>query len=145
MCDLSEPHYHDEDKAREHLENVRWPNGPVCPHCGRDGRIYPIKARKEQKIRAGVYKCNDCDGQFTVTVGTVFERSKVSLHKWLAANHTLCASKKGCSAKHLQRMLGVSYPTAWFMAHRLREAMCKVDPAPRGSEGSTVEVDETYW
>jgi transposase-like protein len=145
MCDLSSPHFHDEEKAREHLENVRWPDGPICPHCGCVGRIYPIKARKERKIRAGLYKCGDCDGQFTVTVGTVFERSKVPLNKWLAANHMMCASKKGCSAKQLQRMLGVTYKTAWFMAHRIREAMRETNPEPMGGDGQTVEVDETFW
>jgi transposase-like protein len=145
MCDLSAPHFHNEEKAREHLEAIRWPNGPVCPHCGCDGRIYPIAARKERKIRAGLYKCGDCDGQFTVTVGTVFERSKVPLHKWLAANHLMCASKKGVSAKQLERMLGVTYKTAWFMAHRIREAMRETNPAPMGGDGQTIEVDETFW
>lgn len=144
MCDLSAPHFHDEDKAREYLENVRWPNGPVCPHCGCVGRIYPIKARKERKIRAGLYKCNDCDGQFTVTVGTVFEKSKVPLNKWVAASHLMCASKKGISSMQLHRMLGVTYKTAWFMAHRLRESMRELNPGAMGGEGSTVEVDETF-
>lgn len=142
MCDISAPHFHDKNKAREYLEKVRWPNGPICPHCGCDGRIYPIKAREERKIRAGLYKCNDCDGQFTVTVGTVFEKSKVPLNKWVIASHLMCASKKGISAMQLHRMLGVTYKTAWFMAHRLRESMRELNPGAMGGEGSTVEIDE---
>jgi len=147
MCDLTAPHFHDEKAARKHLEEVRWPNGrPVCPHCGCDGRIYPIKANKESKVRAGLYRCNDCNNQFTATVGTVFEGSKVPLHKWLMANHLMCASKKGISSKQIERMLGVSYKTAWFMTHRIREAMRAPMPkAKLGENGGTVEADETYW
>lgn len=118
MCDLSNPVFHDKDKAREHLEAIRWPEGAVCPHCGGCERIYSIKGARD-----GLYKCGDCKKQFTVTVGTVFERSRVPLNKWLMAVHLMRASKKGMSAHQLHRMLGVTYKTAWFMSHRIREAM----------------------
>ena len=145
MCDLTSPYFQDEDSAREYLENKRWPYGPVCPHCGGTERNYPIKADESKKIRKGLYQCNDCDKQFTVTVGTVFERSKVPLNKWLLATYLMCSSKKGISAKQLERSLGVTYKTAWFMAHRIREAMRDDSPSLLGGEGSTVEVDETFW
>ncbi|MFP5329399.1 MAG: IS1595 family transposase [Alphaproteobacteria bacterium] len=136
---IYQPHFLDEDKAREHLESIRWPDGPECPHCGL------INATKltGKAHRKGVYQCNKCREQFTVTVGTVFERSKVPLHKWLLATHLMCASKKGISAHQLHRMLGVTYKTAWFMAHRIREAM-KQEGGPLGGAGSDVEADETY-
>ena len=108
------------DKAREYLEALRWPNGVVCPHCGVVGGHYLLQGKA---TRPGVYKCGSCASQFTVTVGTVFERSKVALNLWLQAVHLMCASKKGISAKQLERMLGVTYKTAWFMSHRIREAM----------------------
>src|SRR5690606_28386886 len=95
--------------------------------------------------RPGVYKCRSCRKPFTVTVGTLYERSHIPLHKWVLATHLLCASKKGMSAHQLHRMLGVTYKTAWFMAHRIREAMREVSPDPLGGGGKTVEVDETYW
>lgn len=145
MCDLTAPEFQDEDIARQHIEASRWPNGPVCPHCGGVERIYPIKANEKKKIRKGLYKCNDCFKHFTVTVGTVFEGSRVPLNKWLMAIHLMCASKKGISAHQLHRMLGVTYKTAWFMAHRVREAMREETPTPMGGGGSTVEVDETFW
>lgn len=144
MCNLHLPYFNDPDEARKHLESLRWPNGPVCPHCGGFERIYPIQADEKKKIRPGLYQCNDCHNQFTVTVGTVFERSKVGLHKWLAACYLMCSSKKGISAKQLERSLGVTYKTAWFMAHRLREAMCDGNPGLLGGGGKTVEVDETF-
>jgi len=144
MCNLTEKHFNDEAAAREYLENLRWPNGAACVHCGGTERIYPVTARKERKIREGLYKCGDCDQQFTVTVGTVFESSKVPLHKWVAATHLMCASKKGISSKQLERMLGVSYKTAWFMSHRIREAMREDGPGLLGGGGKTVEVDETF-
>ena len=134
------PQFTDEDKAREHLEALRWPEGPFCPHCGSFGCT-----RMEGKAhRKGLVQCNDCRQQFTVTVGTVFERSKVPLHKWLLANHLLCSSKKGMSAHQIGRMLGVTYKTAWFMVHRIREAMRNDAPGPMGGAGGTVEVDETF-
>lgn len=147
MTDLQNPIFHDEDKAREALEAVRWPHGPCCPHCGNANadKIALIEGKKRSH-RPGLRYCNECKGQFTVTVGTVFERSKIKLSKWWLATHLLGASKKGMSAHQLHRMLGVTYKTAWFMAHRIREAM-KEDVAssgPLGGEGKTVEADETY-
>lgn len=141
MTDITTPHYHDETKAREHLEAIRWPEGPTCPHCG----SFNATRLEGKKHRAGLVQCNDCREQYTVTVGTVFERSKVPLHKWLLCNHLLCASKKGMSAKQIERMLGVTYKTAWFMCHRIREAM-KVDETdgPLGGPEAVVEADETY-
>lgn len=142
---LNHPVFTDADKAREHLEAQRWPNGPICPHCG---NIDParITAMKGKAHRPGLYNCMECRQQFSVTVGTVFERSKIALNKWLLATFLLTSSKKGMSAHQLHRMLGVTYKTAWFMAHRIREAM-KEDVAsagPIGGEGKTVEADETY-
>jgi transposase-like protein len=134
--------YNNEESARKHLESVRWPDGPVCPHCGGLERNSQLQGKSH---RAGLYFCGDCRQQFTVTVGTVFEDSKVPLHKWLYANHLMCASKKGISSKQLERVLGVSYKTAWFMSHRLREAMDTGMGGPLGGNGSPVEVDETYW
>lgn len=141
MTNITAPHFHDETKAREHLEAIRWPDGPTCPHCG----SFNATRLEGKKHRAGLVQCNDCREQFTVTVGTVFERSKVPLHKWLLCNHLLCASKKGMSAKQIERMLGVTYKTAWFMCHRIREAM-KVDETdgPLGGGSRIVEADETY-
>lgn len=118
--DITDPIFTDVDKAREQLESVRWPNGPVCPHCSESESITKLEGEKH---RPGLYQCNQCRKQFTVTVGTVFERSKIPPNKWLLATHLLCASKKGMSAHQLHRMLGVTYKTAWFMAHRIREAM----------------------
>ena len=142
---LDNPIFQDADKAREHLEAQRWPHGPICPHCG---NIHPdrIKKMEGKAHRAGLYNCMECREQFTVTVGTVFERSHVPLNKWLLATFLLSSSKKGMSAHQLHRMLGVTYKTAWFMAHRIREAM-KEDvksAGPIGGEGKTVEADETY-
>lgn len=143
---LTDPIYTDVNKAREHLERIQWPNGPVCPHCGSVEEIAKVEGKKRSH-RPGLYYCNACKGQFTVTVGTVFERSKIPLNKWVLATHLYAASKKGLSAHQLHRMLGVTYKTAWFMAHRIREAM-KEDvksSGPLGGEGKTVEVDETYF
>src|SRR5262249_54965177 len=109
------------------------------PHCG----LIDATQLKGSHHRPGLYQCNACREQFTVTVGTVFERSKIGLHKWLLATHLLCASKKGMSAKQIERMLGVTYKTAWFMCHRIREAM-KDDGSPLGGEGMIVESDEAF-
>lgn len=138
---IYQPHFLDADKAREHLESIRWPDGPECPHCG----LINATALKGKKHRKGLYQCNACREQFSVTVGTVFERSKVPLHKWLLANHLIVSSKKGISAHQLHRMLGVTYKTAWFMMHRIREAMKSTPTGPMGGEGRTVEADETYF
>jgi transposase-like protein len=144
MCDIHSPQFNDETAARQHLEAQRWPKGPICPHCGGIERIYPVQANKDKKVRDGLYHCNDCNGQFTVTVGTIFEGSKVPLHKWLMATYMMASSKKGVSSKQLERSLGVTYKTAWFMSHRIREAMKSDDTAAFGSTGGAVEVDETF-
>ena len=145
MFDITNEIYNNADKAREHLESIQWPDGPNCPHCGNfDGdRIRKLQGKS---TRPGVYKCNECRKPFSVTVGTVFERSKIPLNKWVLASHLMASSKKGISSHQLHRMLGVTYKTAWFMAHRIREAM-KEDvqsSGPIGGEGKTVEADETY-
>jgi transposase-like protein len=136
--------YSDEDKAREFLETQRWPNGAICPHCGAEGESYRLnpKANGKTHVRAGVWKCGGCRKQFTVKVGTIFEDSHIPLTTWLRAIHLLCASKKGMSAHQLHRMLGVTYKSAWFMAHRIRYAMSQ-EPLSSKLKG-TVEVDETY-
>ena len=140
MTNITNPIFQDADKAREHLEAVQWPDGPVCPHCeSKNARKLRGKAH-----RPGLHQCNSCREQFTITVGTVFERSKVPLHKWLLATHLLTASKKGMSAHQLHRMLGVTYKTAWFMAHRIREAMQDDEQEPLGGKGKAVEADETF-
>lgn len=137
MDDILAPRFIDPVAARKHLEALRWPDGAECPHCGL------INATAISGGRDGLYQCNNCREQFTVTVGTVFERSKVALNKWLLCNHLLVSSKKGISAHQIHRMLGVTYKTAWFMCHRLREAM-KDDSGPLGGEGKTVEADEAF-
>lgn len=151
MENITAPQFTDEDKAREHLEALRWPNGPFCPHCGslnakrlpaQYGR--PSKAHPEGAIRKGVIQCNDCRQQYSVTVGTLFERSKIPLHKWLLATFLLSSSKKGMSAHQLHRMLGVTYKSAWFMFHRIREAMRDESGDKLGGGGGMVEVDETF-
>ncbi len=140
--DLRAAIYHDEDKARAHLEALLWPQGPVCPRCGvMDDRITKLAGKS---TRPGVYKCKDCRKPFSVTVGTVFERSKVPLTKWLLAAQLMASSKKGFSALQLMRMIGTNYETAWFMFHRLREAAADPKGGPLGGEGKIVEVDETY-
>jgi transposase-like protein len=141
--DMTSPIYTNAESARIHLESIRWPDGPVCPHCGSISKDH--YALKGKTTRPGLYKCKDCQQPFTVTVGTVFERSKVPLNKWILAAHLMAASKKGISAHQLHRMLGVTYKTAWFMEHRLREAMNIKPTGPLGSGGGTVEADETYW
>ena len=121
---LSNPIYTDADAAREHLEALLWPNGPICPHCGVVGNAAALNGKS---TRPGVYKCRDCRQPFSVTVGTVFERSKIPLNKWLMATHLLVSSKKAISSHQIHRMLGVTYKTAWFMTHRIREALAEFD------------------
>jgi transposase-like protein len=142
MSALNQPHFQDADKARQYLEQIQWPNGPVCPHCGGIGDHYRIEGKS---ARPGLWKCKDCREQFTVTVGTVFERSKIKLNVWLQAVFLLCTSKKGMSSHQLHRTLGVTYKTAWFMSHRIREAFRDAMPSPMGGAGGPVEVDETYY
>lgn len=140
--DLINPIYYDDAKARKHLEGLLWPHGPVCPRCGVTGdRITKLKGKS---TRPGVYKCKDCRKPFAVTVGTVMERSKIPLSKWVMAAQLMASSKKGMSALQLQRMIGTNYETAWFLFHRLRE--CAVDPkrGPVGGANKVVEADESY-
>lgn len=145
MTDLLNPIFTDANKAREHLEALRWPNGAICPQCGNSDPA-KIKAMQGKAHRAGLYQCAECREQFTVTVGTVFERSKIPLNKWLLATHLMTSSKKGISAHQLHRMLGLTYKSTWFMCHRIREAMREdvKSSGPIGGPGKTVEIDETY-
>jgi transposase-like protein len=140
---LTEQYFYDAEKAREYLEQKRWPNGVACPHCG-SLEAYRLEARPDSKspVRNGVYKCKACREQFTVTVGTIFEDSHIALNKWLMAIQLLCSSKKGMSAHQLHRMLGVTYKSAWFMAHRIRYAMSQ--PPVVDKLKGIVEADETY-
>ncbi len=140
MCKLDEARFHNDEAARQYLEKTLWPDGPVCPKCGSINDAYTTS-------RPGKYRCKakECRADFTVTVGTVFERSKIPLHKWLLASFLLCSSKKGMSSHQLHRVLGVTYKTAWFMTHRIREAMATKPVGKLGGEGQPVEADETYW
>jgi transposase-like protein len=135
---LSAPHFHNEAAAFARLEAIVWPQGPHCPRCGGFDRITDVKG-----VRMGVRRCGPCKREFTVTVGTIFERSHVKLHIWFQAAHLMASSKKGISAHQLHRTLKVTYKTAWFMEHRLREAM-REGHFVMGGEGKTVEIDETY-
>lgn len=153
MSVLSRPHFHDEAKAFEYLESIVWAGGTVCPHCGIvGGRVYdltgvrgkPSKKNPEGAIRYGLKKCGECRKQFTAKVGTVFEDAKLPLHKMLQAVHLMMSSKKGISSHQLSRVLEVQYNSAWFLSHRIREAMRSGDLAPFGVEGGVVEVDETF-
>ena len=154
MSVLSKPYFHDEKAAFDQLESIVWPTGPVCPHCGNadENRIYvlagvlskPSKKNPEGAERHGLKKCGECRKQFTVRIGTVFEESRLALHLWLQAIHLMCSSKKGISSNQLARVLGITVKSAWFLSHRIREAMRSGDLAPFGSGGGIVEVDETY-
>ena len=145
MSDLSRPEFHDAEKAREWLEKELWPNGPVCPHCG---TINQATLMRGKTTRPGLYQCNACREPFTVTVGTLNERSHVPLNKWLAATHLMMASKKGISSLQLARLLGLSKKTAWFLMHRIRESLPEDLPLkggePVGGANKVVEIDETY-
>ena len=138
ICD---PIYSDANKAREHLESLHWPHGPVCPRCGSLDRITKLAGKS---TRPGVYKCNECAKPFSVTVGTIMEDSKIPLNKWLMAFAIYNGSKKGFSAHQLHRSLGITYKSAWFMAHRIRLAMDIAPEGPLGGPDSVVEADETY-
>jgi transposase-like protein len=144
MTDISNPIFQNEDKASAYLESVRWPDGPFCPFCGEHETVKALPPKGS--MGKGWYHCRACRKKFTVRVGTLYERSHVPLHKWLLATHLMCASKKGISAHQLHRMLGVTYKTAWFMAHRIREGMRDSgSDGPLGGEGKVVEADETYF
>ncbi|QLC25098.1 IS1595 family transposase [Parasphingopyxis algicola] len=138
---LSAPHFHDEEKAFEYVEERLWPEGPVCPHCGGTERIGKLKGKS---TRIGLHKCYECRKPFTVKIGTIFESSHVKMHVWLQAMFLIAGSKKGISSNQLGRILGVTVKTAWFMSHRIREAMRENELAPFGSGGGIVEVDETF-
>src|SRR5580704_3847434 len=139
MDTFSVPHFRDDGAARQYLERLRWPAGTVCPHCGVIGHSYKTPT-------PGRYRCaeKECRKDFTVTMRTVMERSKIALHKWLQAFHLMTSSKKGVSAHQLHRTLSIGYEAAWFMAHRIRESMRAGGLAPMGGSGGVVEVDETY-
>jgi len=139
--DLSAPHFHNEEAAYAYVEARIWPEGPVCPHCGGVERIGKMGGKS---TRIGTYKCYQCRKPFTVKIGTIFEASHVPLNVWLQAMYLIAGSKKGISSNQLHRTLGVTLKTAWFMSHRIREAMCSNDPGFFGEGGGIVEVDETY-
>lgn len=140
--DITAPMFHDDDAAREHLETLLWPQGPNCPRCGVMGnRITKLMGKS---TRPGVYNCKDCRKPFSVTVGTVMERSHVPLCKWVLAAQLMASSKKGFSAHELHRLIGTNYETAWFLFHRLREAAADPTSGPLGGQNKVVEVDETY-
>jgi transposase-like protein len=142
-AELQDPRFTDETAAREALEAIVWPNGPACPHCGNADQAR-IAALTTKSARPGLRYCDECKGQFTATVGTIFERSKIPLTKWWLAMHLIGSSKKGISSHQLHRMLGISYKSTWFMMHRIREAMRVGGLTPMGGNGGVVEIDETY-
>jgi len=140
---LTDPIFHDEEAARQHFEAIRWPDRPVCPHCGVVANATELKGAS---TRPGVYKCKDCRKPFTATIGTLYERSHIPLHKWLLAFRLMASSKKGCSVHQLHRTLGITYKSAWFLAHRIREAMRDDGSSgPIGGKGKVIEADETYF
>lgn len=144
MSVLSKPYFHNEEAAFAYLEGVIWADGAVCPHCGGLDRITKVKANAEKRIRMGLWRCGDCKKQFTVKVGTVFEHMRLPLHKALQAVYLVTSSKKGISAHQLHRTLEVTYKSAWFLLHRIREAMRDSDVSMFGGNGGVVEVDETF-
>lgn len=137
---LNAPEFTDEAAAIAHVEASRWSDGVSCPHCG-STNVH----RMEGKTQAGYFLCNDCRDKFTCRTGTVMERSHLPIHKWLLAIHLMNSSKKGMSAHQLHRMLGITYKTAWFLAHRIREAMTERNTEPMGGKGKVVQADETYY
>lgn len=146
MSVLSKKHFHDEKAAYKFVEARVWADGRVCPHCGVEGRSGALKSKKDSKhkVRIGVYKCYECRKPFTVKVGTIFESSHIQLHVWLQAIFLISSSKKGVSANQLHRTLGITLKSAWFLSHRIREAMRDGDLGPLGGGGGIVEADETY-
>ena len=144
MSVLSKPYFHDEAAAFAYLEGVIWNGSPTCPHCGACDRISAITPNEAKRVRMGLKKCGHCKKQFTVKVGTVFEHARMPLHKMLQAVYLMTSSKKGVSAHQLHRTLEVTYKTAWFLAHRIREAMRDGDLSAFGVGGGIVEVDETF-
>jgi transposase-like protein len=149
MSTLSKLPFHSEVAAFEYLERTLWPFGPVCPHCGTVGQATKLDTghgEGKRQARAGLWQCNEseCRKQFTVKLGTVFEHGRIPLHKMLQAVYLLCCSKKGCSSHQLHRILGITYKAAWFLSHRIREAMRSGQLAPMGGPGGVVETDETY-
>jgi len=146
MSVLSKPYFHDEEAAFRYLESVVWQDGTVCPHCGNvdQARLYRIAPNPEKRVRFGLWKCGECRKQFTAKVGTVFEHARIPMHKILQAVYLMACSKKGVSAHQLHRVLEITYRAAWFLAHRIREAMAYGDLSAFGSNGGAVEVDETF-
>lgn len=152
MSVLAKAHFYDEKAAFEHVESILWPDGPTCPNCGCVSRIYklagvrtkPSKKNPQGIERFGLKKCGDCRKQFTVRKDTIFEESAIPLHKWLQAIHLMCSSKKGISSNQLHRTLEITLKSAWFLSHRIREAMRNDDFTPLGGAGGIVEVDETF-
>lgn len=152
MSMLSQPYFHDEAAAFSHVESILWPEGPVCPHCGSMEKCYKLEGTRTKASlknpegieRHGLWKCSQCRKQFTVRKNTIFEESHLPLHKWLQAIYLMCASKKGFSAKQMERTLEVQYKTAWFLCHRIRLAMADGSLNPFGGNGGDVEVDETF-
>jgi transposase-like protein len=144
MSALSRPEFHDEAKAFAHLESIVWADGQTCPHCGALDRLTKVTANPAKRIREGLWRCGHCKGQFTAKIGTVFEHARIPLHKMLQATYLMTASKKGVSAHQLHRVLEITYKSAWFLTHRIREAMREGDLAPFSVGGGVVEVDETF-
>ncbi len=145
MSILSQAHFQDEAAAFAFVEAELWPEGPICPHCGGVDRISMITPNKAKKVRIGLKFCGQCRKQFTVRVGTIFEDSHLPMTKWLQAIFLMCSSKKGISSHQLMRTLECTYKTAWFLSHRIREAMKDDGSTPMGGAGVTLEVDETFW
>ena len=144
MSALSRPEFHNEEAAFTHLEEIIWGDDAVCAHCGGLDRITKVKANPAKRIRVGLWRCGDCKKQFTVKVGTVFEHMRLPLHVAMQAVYLMTSSKKGISAHQLHRTLEITYKSAWFLAHRIREAMRSGDLSPFGADGGAVEVDETF-
>ena len=152
MSVMNRPYFYDEKAAFEHVESILWTDGPACPHCGGLDKAYalkgvrskPSKKHPEGIERHGLYKCGHCRKQFTVRIGTIFEESKLPLHKWLQAIHLMCSSKKGISSNQLARVLEITVKSAWFLSHRIRHAMQTTDFSEMGGPDQPVEVDETF-